>query len=117
MANMNGLLVGLLAAGGIALGAAPAASADEGSYLDALQNAGVLVLGGDECHEYPGNDGCSMRFADGSGAMFTGQYVCEELGVGAPVSDVIYGLSRGDGVRFTPENASRVVVAASTHLC
>jgi hypothetical protein len=117
MATTNKLLIGLLAAAGIALGTAPAASADEGSYLDALQNAGVLVLGGDECHEFPGDDGCSLRFADGSGAMFTGQYVCEDLAAGVPVSEIVYGLSNGDGVRFTPENANRVVVAAYTHLC
>jgi len=107
------MIVGLV----MAIKHAPAAAATEDSYLSALMREGVLVYGGEQCFQYRGDDGCSLRFASSEHALTTGNWVCAQLRGGDSLPEVIYNLTWGDGMSLSPDNANRVAIAAYSHLC
>ena len=107
----------VLGVGTAALMGAPVASAGEGDYLAALQEQGLLVYGGEQCHQYVGDDGCSLRFSRSDAALHVGGYACEQLAVGDSLPEVIYDLTWGDGMTLSPDSVNRVVMIAYNHLC
>ncbi|QZE10416.1 hypothetical protein SEA_SCOOBYDOOBYDOO_65 [Mycobacterium phage ScoobyDoobyDoo] len=116
-------LLGASAALGAALAAsivsAPEAGASTRSYLAELERVGILAYTGqDSCYDYPGGDGCSLRFGTPDTALRIGDFVCRDLADGESVSGVVYKLAFGsDGLTLNPENSTRVVMTANVHLC
>ena len=93
----------------------PTASATELGYLKALEDAGVLSIGGDPCHMMDG--ACIGRFTDINDALSSGHWVCDQIAGGKPKSLIIQWMSNGEGLMPSPYNANAIVNAATANLC
>lgn len=98
-----------LAAGSVALGQASPAAADYDTtgYVNALEQAELIVPGGDPKYE----------FRDGDSALFTGNWVCQQVQQGRSRDDIVNDLDHSDGMLLSPQDAGVIYDAATTYLC
>lgn len=111
-----------LAAGSLAFGLAPRASADYDTmaYGDALRAAGLIDRDGHPCngpHDRGTGEDCRYQFDDVVEAVWTGTWVCREVEQGRSRATIEYNLSHGDGLRVSHVDAPTVYDAATMHLC
>jgi hypothetical protein len=112
MVRFSALFAGVA---GMAVALAPAASADEDSYLDALIEAGVLEYGGDYCNMIDGI--CNGQFQTAQEALSTGRWVCDQIAGGKPKAMIIDWLSQGEGLMPSSYNGRVITNAAIDNLC
>ncbi len=99
----------------VSLGLAPFAAADEDSYLDAVQAAGVLEYEGDFCNTIDGI--CHGQWQTADEALFTGRWVCDALAEGKSPSMIADWLATGEGLMPSEYNGRVITAAAMAHLC
>ena len=103
------VLTGWFGAGVLAFGMAAPAAADNDTlgYIEALQEAELIEAGGD----------ATYQFNDGDSAVFTGNWVCQQVAQGRSRDSVVYDLDHSDGMLLSPQDAVIIFDAATTHLC
>lgn len=88
--------------------AAPsAADNDTVGYVEALEKAELIDSGGSRAYQ----------FADGDSAVFTGQWVCQQIAQGRARDSIVEELDHSDGMLLSPQDAGVIYDAATTWLC
>ena len=100
------LLTGALA---VALPAPASADYDTAGYVNALEQAGLMMHG-------PGGDPFS-QFEDIGSAVWTGMSVCRSVAQGQSRDSIVYGLNHGEGMQMSYVGAVAIYDAATTYLC
>lgn len=103
-----------LIAGGL-LGSSATAHADNLSYLNALDAAGLISHNGSSCNMINGI--CNGQFPTTSAALQTGRWVCDQFAGGKSKAMIIDWLSHGEGLMPSSYNGKVITNAALANLC
>ncbi len=95
--------------------AAPA-TADTGSYIYVLENAGLIDGDGDLCNTPP-SAGYGCQFQTVQSALYTGYQVCSDLALGRTREQSAALIASGDGLGPDQIGGAIVYDAAVAHLC
>ncbi|MGO4445076.1 DUF732 domain-containing protein [Mycobacterium sp. 2YAF39] len=98
---------GVVAVMAVSHAGAAAAQNDASGYVGALERAELIVPSGDP----------KYQFTDGDSALFTGNWVCQEVQQGRSRYSIVDDLDHSDGMLLSPSDAGVIFDAATSYLC